>query len=195
MMEDELIKIWQSSSKQEYIKFEKSKLILELQSSLGRLNRWWKYLELVEVISAIIGILLFVIIAFWVPFTLSKVASVFIVVCLIYMLFRLRGIHRFKPSDLDENYLEYLHKSKSYLIIQKNLIETSLYWYVLPCLFGVMLFIFGVDNVPLGFLTFMFLLVVFFGVTSYYINKRRVKNEINPRITKVEELIEELKLE
>jgi MFS family permease len=192
-MEDELIKIWQSSSKQERIKFEKSKLMIELQSSLGRLHRWWKYLELVEVISAIIGILLFVFIAFWIPFVLSKIASVFIVICLIYLLFRLYGIHRFKPNDLNHNYLEYLKKSKAYLIVQKKLIETSIYWYILPCLSGVMLFLLGVDNVPFRILSIMFLLVVFFGVFSYYLNRRRVKNEINPRLAKVEELLEELK--
>ena len=38
MIEDELIKIWQSSSNQERVKFEKSKLMIELQLSLKRLN-------------------------------------------------------------------------------------------------------------------------------------------------------------
>jgi len=34
MIEDELIKLWQTSSNAEHIKFEKSKLMIELQSSL-----------------------------------------------------------------------------------------------------------------------------------------------------------------
>ncbi len=64
MIEDELIKIWQSSSKQELIKFEKSKLMIELQSSLNRLHRWWKYLELSETLLAVFGVLLSILLLF-----------------------------------------------------------------------------------------------------------------------------------
>lgn len=192
-MEDELIKIWQSSSNQERIKFEKSKLILELKSSLGRLHRWWKYLELVEVISATIGILLFVFIAFWVPFVLSKIASVFIIVCLLYLLYKLHGIQKFKPSDLEHDYSQYLIKTKTYLLVQKRLIETSLYWYILPCLLGVVLFVLGVKDVPIIHMIIIFIIVSLFGIYSYFLNHRRVRNEINPRIEKVNTLIEELK--
>ena len=52
MIEDELIKIWQSSSNEERIKFEKSKLMIELQSSLDRLNRRWKFGVRVEIVAA-----------------------------------------------------------------------------------------------------------------------------------------------
>ena len=127
MIEGELVKIWQSSNNQERVKFEKSKLIIELQSSLGRLHRWWKFLELVEVISVIIGILSFVFVAYWVPFTASKIASVLIIIFLINILIRVLGINKFRPSDFEENYLEYLKKTRQYLEVQKKLLETSVY--------------------------------------------------------------------
>ncbi len=194
MMEDELIKIWQSSSNQERIKFETSKLMIELQSSLGRLHRWWKYLELVEVISAIIGILSFAFIAYWVPFTTSKIASALIIIFLINILIQVLGIKKIKPSDLEENYLEYLKKTREYLEAQKKLLETSVYWVILPIFPIMLLFLIGLWEIPEKryIIVITYLATIAMGIYGYFLNKKRVKNEINPRIDRVDELIKEL---
>ncbi len=194
MIEDELIKIWQSSSSQERIKFDKSKLMIELQSSLGRLHRWWKYLELVEVISATIGILSFVFIAYWVPFTSSKIASVLIIIWLVNLLIRLLGIKKFKPSDLEENYLKYLKKYREYLEIQKNLLESYNYWGAIPMYPIFFLFLVGPWEITSKryLIIIIYLAMVVMQIYGYFLNKRRVKTEINPRIERVDELIKEL---
>lgn len=85
MIEDELIKIWQSSSNQERLKFKKSKLMIELQASLGRLHRWWKYIERVNVISALVTIPPFIFAIYWAPFTSMKIASALVIVWAIYV--------------------------------------------------------------------------------------------------------------
>ncbi len=195
MIEDELIKIWQSSSNQERIKFEKSKLMIELKSSLGRLHRWWKYLELMEVISVIIGIISFILAFDFVPFTTSKIASVLIIIFLINILIRLLGIKKFKPSDLEENYLEYLKKTKEYLEVQKKLLKTAVYWAILPIYPIMLLFLIGFWEIPAKryLIVITYLATVGMGIWGYFLNKRRVKNEINPRIDRVNELIRTLK--
>ncbi|MGS0523853.1 hypothetical protein ACU8V7_00350 [Zobellia nedashkovskayae] len=195
MIEDELIKIWQSSSNQERVKFEKSKLMIELKSSLGRLHRWWKYLELVEVISIIIGILSFAYLVFWVPFTTTKVACVLIIILGVTTLIKLLGIKKIKPSDLEENYLEYLKRTKAYLQAQKKLLETYVYWAVLPIFPIMLLFLVGFWEIPEKRLIIVvtYLATIGMGIYAYFLNKKRIKNEIDPRIDKVEEMIEELK--
>jgi len=195
MMEDELIKIWQSSSNQERIKFDKSKLMIELQSSLDRLHRWWKYVELVEVISAIIIILSFALIAYHAPFTSTKIASVLIIIFGINILIKVLGIKKFKPSDLEENYLEYLNKTKEYLEAQKKLLETAVYWVVLPIYPILLLFFIGFWHIRAQryFIVIIYLVAIGMGIYGYFLNKKRVKNEINPRIARVNELINELK--
>jgi len=195
MIEDELIKIWQTSSNQERIKLEKSKLMIELQSSLGRLHRWWRYLELIEIISIIIGVLSFAFITYLAPFTASKIASVLIIIFLINILIRLQGINKFRPSDFEENYLEYLKKTRSYLEAQMKLLETSVYWAILPIYPILLLFLTGFWQIPAkrDLIVITYLAAVVLGVYGYFLNKRRVKNEINPRLDRVEELIEELK--
>ena len=194
MIEDELIKIWQSSSSQERIKFDKSKLMIDLQSSLERLHRWWKYLELIEVISAIIIILSFAFIAYHAPFTTTKIASVLIIIFGINILIKVLGIKKFKPSDLEENYIEYLNKTKEYLEAQKKLLETAVYWVVLPIYPMLLLFFIGLWHIPAQrySIVIIYLVAIGMGIYGYFLNKKRVKNEINPRIARVNELINEL---
>tara|TARA_R110002049_G_scaffold231823_4_gene404419 strand:+ start:3780 stop:4370 length:591 start_codon:yes stop_codon:yes gene_type:complete len=195
MIEDELINIWQSSSNQERLKFEKSKLMIELQSSLGRLHRWWKYIELVNVISALITIPAFMFIVYWAPYTSMKIASVLVIVWSIYVGIRMSGVKKFKPSDLEENYLQYLEKTKVYLLAQKRLLETSLNWAILTIYPIILLFFVGIWEKPLAryIAVGAFLALVGLGIHEYYLSKRRVKNEINPRIARVDALIKELK--
>ena len=191
MMEDELIKIWQSSSNQERIKFEKSRLMIELESSLTRLHRWWKYLELVEGIAILICIPVFAFYIYFVPFTLSKIASALIVIWLIYVIIRMARIKKYKPSAFTESYLDYLYKTRAYLKIQINLLKSSLYWYVLPAVIFIFLFLAGAWERPethnVAILTAI--LAVCIGYLTYYINKRRVRKEFEPRLRKIDELI------
>ena len=193
-MEDELIKIWQSSSNEERIKFEKSKLMIELQSSLGRLHRWWKYLELVDVISVLITIPGFIFIVYHAPFTSTKIASVLVIIWAVNYLIRVLGIKKFKPSDLEENYLEYLKKSRVYLEAQRNLLETYKYWGMTPLYPIIFLFVVDFWEIPSKriIIVILFLNMVGMHIFAYFFHKRRVKNEINPRIKRVNEVIESL---
>lgn len=199
MIEDELIKIWQSSSNQERLKFEKSKLMIELQSSLGRLHHWWKYLELLEVVLAVIGILTCVLVILWIPFVLTKIAIVFIMICAILLIIKYQGVRKFKPSDLEENYIDYLKKTKKYLEVQKKFLKTYVNWGILPVYPIMLLFTVSIwGKIPekenlIFFLILINVASIVMGVYGYLLNKRRVKNEINPRIKDVDELIESLK--
>ena len=70
--EDELINIWQSSSNQERIKFEKSKLILEMKSSLDRFHKTIKNRNLRELLAALIVIPIFAYLCLCYSFYLIK---------------------------------------------------------------------------------------------------------------------------
>ena len=195
MIEDELIKIWKSSSNQDRIKFEKSKLMIELKSSLERLHRWWNYIERVNVISALITIPIFMAIVYWAPYTSVKIASVLVIVWSIYIGIRMSRIKKIKPSDLEENYLHYLEKMKIYLLAQKKMLETSLNWATLTIYPIILLFFVDLWEKPLAryIAVGAFLALVGVGVYEYYVSKRRVKNEIIPRINRIDELIAGLK--
>ncbi len=197
MVEDELIKIWQSSSNQERIKFEKSKLMIELQSSLTRLHRWWRYLELIEIVSCVVGILSFTVIVFVAPFTSTRIASVLLILFLINIIFQVLRIRKTKPNDLEENYLGYLKKTRTYLKAQRRLLSTAVYWVVLPVYPILLLFLIDFWQLPAKrtIIVITYLAAMGMGVYGYFLNKKRVKKEIDPRINRVDELIKTLEQE
>lgn len=195
MIENELIKIWQSSSNQERIKFEKSKLMIELQASIDHLHLWWRYIERINIISALVTIPPFIFFAYWAPFILVKIASVLIIIWSIYVGIRLSSVKKLKPSNLQDNYLQYIEKTKAYLQAQKKMLETTLNWMILTIYPIILLFFVDIWEKPLAryIAISIFLALVVMGIYEYYLSKRRVKNEINPRIAKADKLIRELK--
>lgn len=193
MMEDELIKIWQSSPKIEQVKFEKSRLILDMQSSLHRFHRLVKYGVLAEQIAVIIIIPIFLFIVYWVPPVLSKIASFLIVLWAIWYMFRLKKIKERQPKSITLNYLKYLKKNRGYLRYLKNMTDTAMYWYILPPMIGYFMFIAGAHlyaRGPIPFLLFTILLGLGMSIAYYFYFRWIVKKIYIPRLKKIDELIE-----
>lgn len=191
-MEDELVKIWQSSPNQERIKFDQSRLMLEVQSGIDRFERMVKYRDLREMIGAVIVIPAFAIFAYKTPHVLSKAGAVFIVLWAIYVLIRLRNARKQKPASYQENYVAYLRQNREHLNAQKNLLNTVLYWYIIPCLIGTTTILVGffLESGNFGALIRTEVLFVLTGVLIYFLNKRAVKKTLVPRLEKIEELLE-----
>ena len=193
MIEDELIKIWQSSGSQERIKFEKSKLMIELQSSLKRLDKWWNYIELSETVLAVFGVLLSTFLLFKIPFILTKIALALMIICAVYLIIKYRGVKKFQPSDLENNYLNYLKKNREYLQAQKRFLKTYFYWGILPVYPIMLLFTISVwEKVPIHLIVLINVAAIGIGIYGYFLNKKRVKREIIPRISGINELINQL---
>jgi hypothetical protein len=197
MMEDELIALWQSSPKHEQIKFEKSRLMLELQASMNRFDMAIKFRDWLEIGTALV---LLPIISYQVyvqPNYLAKFAALWIVLVIVFLVHKLLRARKNKPSEVD-SYLEYLKNERVYLIKQKNLLENVLYWAVIPILVGFFSFLAGslgvfnkswqevirIKKVWIGLIA-----AIATTVTIPLLNKWSVKREINPRIKKLDELI------
>ena len=189
-MEEELIKIWQSSPNQERVKFEKSRLMIDVQSSMDDFHKKIKYRDLREQIAVALVIPVFAYYAYTIPHLLTKVASVLIIGYGLFVAIRLRNAKKHKPGAFTETYLDYLHKTRDYLLIQKQLLDSVLYWYILPGMTLTMLFVmgFGITG-RLKPLLKMALGNVVLAVATYFLNKWAVKKEIIPRLAKVDELI------
>jgi hypothetical protein len=190
MIEDELVKIWQSSPNQERIKFEKSRLMIDMQSTLDTLHRKIKYRDLIEQIAIVVTIPVFAYYVYSIPFILTKIASVLIILFGVYVIVRLRNAKKHKPSAFTETYLEYLYKTREYLKIQKQLVDNVLYWYILPAMFLLFLFILGpgITGRLLKVLK-MGVVIAAVGVATHFLNKRAVKKQFIPRLEKIDQLI------
>jgi hypothetical protein len=191
MMDEELIKIWQSSPNQERVKFERSRLMIEVQASMDHFHKKIKYRDLMEQLAVVIVIPVFAYYAYSIPQTLTKIASVLIIFWGIYIVIRLRNAQKNKPGALTETYLKYLYKTREYLRVQKHLLDSVLYWYVLPGFVLISMFILGFIGVPGKSQSTIKMMVgnVVLAVTIYFLNKRAVKKEFIPRLEKVDRLI------
>jgi len=195
MIEEELIQIWQSSSNHERIKFEKSRLMIEMKSSLDRFQKSLKYRDLVEFLNAIIVIPIFAYLTYSLPHILSKIGCLFIVLCVIYVIFKLKNLNKYKPNTLTDSYIEYLYQYKNYLSIQKKMRETAPYWYLLPLVTGVTLFILGIianHDAPIPPQKTIIMVTTIIGsvIFIYFYNAWIIKKQYIPRLKKMEELIQ-----
>ena len=197
MIEDELVRIWQSSPNQERVKFEKSRLMIDVQSGLDRVQKAVKYRDLLDTVSALIVIPVFAVYIYFVPFTLSKIASGLIALWTVYVIFRIRKAKKNRPGTFTGTYLEYLHKSRHFLIDQKELMDTVLYWAILPFVTFSSLFFIGFWERPGPVINRAMTLGgnYVLGIVIYFMNKWAVKKQIMPRLEKVEELIKVMEKE
>lgn len=192
MMEDELIKIWQSSAKVEQVKFEKSRLMLDMQSSLDRFHRLVKYGVFIEQFAAFTVVPVFLFYIYFVPPVLSKIASFLIVLWVIWYMIRLRNIKKRKPKSVTLNYLDYLKENQTYLKLLKNMTDTILFWYVLPPMTGFFLFITGFyleGIIDIKFLLKLILIGLATIIATYGYSRWVVKKIYSPRLKKIDNLI------
>lgn len=192
MMEDKLIKIWQSSPEVEQLKFEKSRLMLDLQSSLNRIHRSWRNMLIRESLAAVITIPIFTYQACTHQFTLTRIGSGLIVLAVIYIFFRLLSIKRQNPNDYSETYLDYLYMSKEVLGIQKKALDNVLIWYMLPIYPGLVLFMLGFVHIPekLKYILLAISTTIGMSIGVHFLNKWAAKKQFTPRLQKIDELIE-----
>ncbi|WP_431121431.1 hypothetical protein [Flagellimonas flava] len=198
MIENELIQIWQSSPKHERIKFEKSKLMLDVQSSLDRLDRAIRFRDFIEIGAAIFVVIpIFGYQIYNQPNILAKFGAVWIVVYCLYVIYKLLNVKKSKPEE-SGSYMEYLKQSKTYLERQKSLLDSVVYWYILPSLPGVIIMVTGIlelyrkswkEVIGIKHLWILLLLIIAITIFAYLMNKRAVKKELVPRLKKVDELI------
>lgn len=190
-MEEELKKIWQSSPNRERVKFEKSRVLMDVQSKLDDFNKKIKYRDLRELIAIVLVVPVFAYYVYSVPFILTKIASVLIIGWGIFVALRLRNAKKHQPAKFTETYLDYLHKSRSYVVIQKHMLDTVLYWYILPAWACLSLFIAGFKDAPgkMPWIIRTELVTVVMSVAIYFLNKYAVKKQILPVLRKIDELI------
>jgi hypothetical protein len=187
MIEDELVKLWQSSPNQERIKFDKSRLMLDVQSGIDRLERAIKYRDLRETLAVAIVGPFFIYMGYLIPSVLTKIGSGLIVLYGIFVVLWLNRAKKHKPGPLSSTYLEYLRKAKQYLDAQKHLLDTVLYWYILPAYVSMSVFMLGsgthevIIRMQIGLIALC--------VAIYYLNKRAVTKTLVPKLVKIEAAI------
>ncbi len=211
MLEQELKEIWQHSSEGEQIKFKMSKLMIDMEARVTRMERNIKNRDRREIIASLIGIPLFGYFAYEIPFLVTKIACVFAVLFFVYVIYKLKNAQKLRSSiDVASSFSEQLEAQRNYLKEQSKLLDNVLYWYVLPPFIMNIVFILGLGD-PVQFdwnpmlleylpitpkekLSTIIMLALFYGFIVL-LNKSAVKINYKPVIQDIEQLQLQLKSE
>lgn len=192
MLEQELKNIWQNSPQKEIIKFEKSKLLIDLNYGLTKFEKSIKNRNGMEILAAIFVFAVFAYYAYYYTQPLAKIGAILICLASVFIVYKLKHVQKLKkPTDFSLSLKEQLKESLIYITQEKKLLENILYWYLLPLSFGMIVFALGLNkSIDRLLIELFFLIALNIGV--FILNKLTVKKKFTPLINDINLSIKEL---
>lgn len=147
MLEEQLKKIWKNASEETQINFNLSRLMIDLKTKTDRIERNIKARDRREIIASYIGVIIFGYFAYAIPFPITKLASILGVCIFIFIIYKLKSAQKEQMVvDMAASFKEQLQQEKTFLIKQRNLLKSVLWWYILPPFFMNILFVLGLGD-------------------------------------------------
>jgi Flp pilus assembly protein TadB len=179
MDEDEVKRLW-SNIATERIEINNDILIESLDDKLKKIERKVRRRDRREIFVCICLIPLF---GWWVitvPPMLSKIGALIVVLACLLVVFKLVYARRVTVTeDIASEIGHRVTVSLQLLKQQITLLQTVLWWYLLPFFVGIILFYFGLVTSVLSKAIYSLIVAVAYGYI-YYLNKRAVRNHLKP---------------
>jgi len=192
MLEQELKNIWQNSPQKEIVKFEKSKLLIDLNHDLAKFEKSIKNRDRREIIAAFFVFTIFGYYAYFYTHPLAKIGAIMICLASVFVVYKLKHAQKLKkPIDYALNMSKQLNDSLIYITQEKKLLENILYWYLLPLSLGLMVFAMGL-NKSWDRLLIELSGLVLLNIVIFILNKRTAKKKCSPLIDTINTSIKEL---
>lgn len=191
MLDDELKKIWQDAPMTEKIKFNHSKLLMNMDHELKLAEQKIKRRDFREILVAVLLIPYFLYIAYQSSNTLTQIGAVIIALSCVWIIYKLRAVRKYRKTDMTTSLKEQMTQTHEYLSQQRKLLDNVLTWYILPPSIGLVLFYIGMTSSVLALvIALIFQLAIMIWV--YQINKKAANTYYTPMIKRLEKVIEEL---
>jgi len=191
MNEEEIKKIWTASGTQ-YFTVD-SETVKQLRTQVDRMDKVIRRRDWRESGAAVLVALAFGGMAFWFENVYTIAGCVLIVMASALILWVLRKSRK-QETEEQLPIREHLQAELEFYRKQRQLLKHVLAWYILPIFAGLTLFYLGLTNGWVEFVAFSLLNV---GVMAYiwYLNQQAVRKEIEPLITSLEQLQQNLENE
>jgi hypothetical protein len=191
MIENELKRIWQGAAPEQKLLLDKTRLLMELDHFLNDFEKGLKNRDRREITVAWLMIPVLTVIAIFIPFVLSKIAMWLLIPWCLLVIYKLKAVKKLKPAEPALDMRTYLLQQKNYLLEQRKLISTVLYWYLLPPTALLLLFFAGFDLPTYRLITHFSIVLAVNGVV-YYLNRRAIITDFDPALKKIDDSLEEL---
>lgn len=192
MKEDELKDIWQAANlRNQTINFHAINL-KEMNNRIKKFENKIRKRNNVEIGAAIFSIVVFGVFAYIKPTLMAKMGAILIICYCLSVIYWLRKTENKQPNfDLMKNMKDQLMEYQNYVKEERKLLKTVLYWYLLPMLPGLILFLIG-SGANWWSVTIYFVVVIFMFGLIYYLNQRAVKDRIDPLLADIDKTLASL---
>jgi hypothetical protein len=191
MEDQELQNLWKQASPKESIQIESSTLTSSLDANLRRFNKEISKRNLRETLGGLFVLITFSAIAYLVPGLLAKTGSALCAAYGLMIIFVVNKMKAHKEEDYALTLKEYLLSQRVHLLKERKLLNTVLYWYILPPTIAVLLFFAGLHLPNLAFISFS-LLVAGINTGILFINKNTIKKTVDPLLLQLNKSISQL---
>lgn len=190
MKDQDLFIIWKSSQRLDEIKIDKDQLLKDLKVDLKKFDRKLFYRDLLESSVAILMIPIFVFAAIKAPFILTQIGASLLASWCVFVIYYLKK-NKTKIESENLSNKDYLLAKKDLLLKQYRLLDSILYWYLMPFILGMLLFVIGFYD---DFLSVALRCAAIIGLSTiiYFMNKKAAQVNILPKLNDVDELLKNL---
>lgn len=182
--------IWRSSAGLELVKVEQHSLLHHLSSKINRLDNTIARRNTREKIIAVLLIIAFCVIAYFIPYALTKIACLLMIPYYLFYMYKIESVRRQKSSNFSQPPKQFLMSQKRYIQKEKKLLDSILYWAIIPLAFILILFYAGF---PMDLQSYVwaggFTFVILLGV--YRANKYVSRKTFKPLLQSLEKMIRE----
>lgn len=205
MLEQELKKIWKDSDEIEKIKFDFSRLIIDLNGKMNKLEGAIRRRNRREVITASVMIPVFGALAYLTPFPLTKMGIILATFGYCFYVYKIRDHRKQQPPIYPRNsFRDQLESWRSNLLQEARFSSTILYWFLIPSIIPYVVSILGLGDpqeygysnsiinqiLPMspGVKLINIALAIIVFTTIYWSNKRLVEKVFKPLIEDIEKV-------
>lgn len=186
MTDEQLKNIWHGAIAPAQLNAEGGPLNREMNDKLQKFDRTIRARDIRENLSAIIVIVFFSIAVFKAGPMVSKIASVLVVAWAAFTIYVTMSAKRYRVKDASLPLLQYLKQYRLYIAKEKRLLDTILWWYILPAYICIVLFSVGYNN-----------WITIIGGTAmaifiYWLNKYAAREYFKPLLQNLDEEIADL---
>jgi len=192
MTEEELKQIWQSANdKHEAINFQSLNL-KDMNQQIKKFEKKIKTRNNREICAAIVVIAVFGYYALLIPSILGKLGAIWTIGYGIWVIYKLKKVEAKQPGfDMEQSIKQQLIEYQKYVKTEQRLLKNVLYWYLLPLLPGMVLFMLGVEKEWSSLLISSSIMLIIF-LTVYLLNQEAADKEFTPLLADIEKTLQDL---
>lgn len=192
MTEEQLKEIWQSANNQnETINFHSLNL-KEMNQQIKKFEKTIASRNNREIGAAILIIAGFGYYAFIIPTLLGKLGAIWTIGYGIWVIYKLKKVEAKQPGfNIEHSIKQQLVDYQKYVKSEQRLLENILYWYLLPILPGMVLFLLGIEKEWSDLLVGLSCMLIIF-IAVYLLNKEAAEKQFTPLLTDIEETLQRL---